>query len=214
MGDLFLDALAKPEPVPGGGAAAAHGACVGLGLLEKIVAVELLRSHAPLDFRWEDLHQEVKQSSSSLLRLRDEDGKAYVRFARAKIFGKSRNEVLEALQQAIECPIEIMEEARKSLDLVAMAGKHCKVHLLSDLLVVGELLQAAIDATYWIAQANLSLMNESSLQRNYQSKVDQILAMSRESFEMVVSDILERARAHLIHLCRPEASRRALRNPG
>jgi len=43
MHDSFLEALARPEPVPGGGAAAAHGACVGLALLEKIVLVEQFR---------------------------------------------------------------------------------------------------------------------------------------------------------------------------
>ena len=37
MVDSFIDALAKPKPVPGGGAAAAYGASVGLALLEKIV---------------------------------------------------------------------------------------------------------------------------------------------------------------------------------
>ena len=51
MHDSFLEALARPEPVPGGGAAAAHGACVGLALLEKIVLVELRRSDIPSESR-------------------------------------------------------------------------------------------------------------------------------------------------------------------
>jgi formiminotetrahydrofolate cyclodeaminase len=100
MSDSFLEALARPEPVPGGGAAAAHGACVGLALLEKIVLVELRRSDIPSESRWQNLLEEVRRSSTTLLRLRDEDGEAYVRFAQARMFGKGAEEILDLLKQA------------------------------------------------------------------------------------------------------------------
>ena len=193
MDDYFLAALAKPEPHPGGGAAAAHGACVGLALLEKIVHLELNRSSAFSPSGWKNLLEEVKQSFNSLLRLREEDGKAYIRFARAKTFAKSSNEGLEALRQAIECPVDVMEVASKGLNLVGEAGKHCKVHLLSDLLVASHLLQAAISGAYWIAQANLGLMQETSLGTAYQNRLGQILAMSRETFESVQAKLVVRA---------------------
>ena len=193
MLDSFLEALARPEPVPGGGAAAAHGACVGLALLEKIVLVELRRSDIPSETRWQNLLEEVRRSSSTLLQLRDEDGEAYVRFAQARTFGKSAEEILEPLKQAIECPIKIMEEAHKGLSLAARAGKHCKGHLLSDLLVVCELLRAAIHGTYRIAQANLRVMDTSSLRDAYQTRLNQVHNGSRGVFESVESEIIERA---------------------
>jgi formiminotetrahydrofolate cyclodeaminase len=194
MSDSFLEALARPEPVPGGGGAAAHGACVGLALLEKIVLVELRRSDIPSESRWQNLLEEVRRSSSTLLQLRDEDGEAYVRFAQAKTFGKSADEILEPLKQAIECPIKIMEEAHKGLRLVARAAKHCKGHLLADLLVVCELLQAAIHGTYGIAQANLGVMRDPALLSRYQNKLNQVQVESRELFRSVERDIVERAK--------------------
>jgi formiminotetrahydrofolate cyclodeaminase len=109
MHDSFLEALARPEPVPGGGAAAAHGACVGLALLEKIVLVELRRSEIPSESRWQDLLEEVRGSSSTLIQLRDEDGRAYLRFAKAKTVGNSDEDTLETLKAAIESPIQIMQ---------------------------------------------------------------------------------------------------------
>ncbi|MEE9120559.1 MAG: cyclodeaminase/cyclohydrolase family protein [Syntrophobacteria bacterium] len=193
MSDSFLEALARPEPVPGGGAAAAHGACVGLALLEKIVLIELGRSDIPSETRWQNLLEEVRRSSSTLLQLRDEDGEAYVRFAQARTFGKSAEEILEPLKQAIECPIKIMEEAHKGLSLVARAGKGCKGHLLSDLLVVCELFRAAIQGTYRIAQANLGVMGP-PLHSHYQNKLNQVQVESRELFRSVEGDILERAK--------------------
>jgi formiminotetrahydrofolate cyclodeaminase len=193
MVDSFLDALAKPEPVPGGGAAAAHGACVGLALLEKIVQVELQRSRDSSEAEWRNLLQEVKKSSSTLLRLRDEDGRAYVRFAQAKNFGKGKTEVFEALQQAIECPVSIMEEASKTLDQAARAGSRCKGHLLSDLLVVCELLRATISGVHRIAQANLSLMEASPGRNEYEDRLEQLLSDSKKLYESVVSVLLQRA---------------------
>ena len=193
MLDSFIEALARPYPVPGGGAAAAHGACVGLALLEKIVKVELQRSRDSSEPEWKNLLQEVKKSSSTLLQLRDEDGRAYVRFAQAKTFGKGKTEVLEALQQAIECPTRIMEEANEAVNLVARAGMHCKGHLLSDLLVVCELLRATIGGAHRIAQANLSLMEASPKRNEYQDRLEQLLTGSRELYESAVSALVQRA---------------------
>jgi len=192
MHDSFLEALARPEPVPGGGAAAAHGACVGLALLEKIVLVELRRSDIPSESRWQNLLDEVRKSSATLLRLRDEDGEAYVRFAQAKTFGKSAEEILDPLKQAIECPIKIMEEAYKGLRLVARAAKRCKGHLLSDLLVVCELLRAAINGTHRITQANLGLMPDGSLLNSYVNELNKLQGESRDLVKSVEVGILER----------------------
>jgi len=192
MHDSFLEALAAPKPIPGGGAAAAHGACVGLALLEKIVLVELKRDQLTSDYSWSDLLEEVKASSRALLQLRDEDGKAYMRFAKAKTFGKSDEDILEALKQAVESPMAIMKEAKSSLDLVARAGNHCKGHLLSDLLVVCELLRAAINGTHRITQANLGLMCAGSLRNSYLSEVNKLQSESRDLGKSVEGGILEK----------------------
>ena len=196
MHDSFIEALARPEPVPGGGAAAAHGACVGLALLEKIVLVELRRSDIPSESRWQNLLDGVRKSSATLLQLRDEDGRAYVRFAKAKTFGNSDEVILEALKAAVESPIKIMEEAKMGLELVTRAGKHCKGHLLSDLLVVCELLRAAIDGTHRIAQANLGVMGNPSLRSQYQKKLTQVQVEGCEFFRSVEGDILARAKIY------------------
>ena len=192
MSDSFLEALAAPRPIPGGGAAAAHGARVGLALLEKIVLVELKRDQITSDYSWSDLLEEVKASSRALLQLRDEDGKAYMRFAKAKTFGKSDEDILEALKQAVESPMAIMKEAKRSLDLVARAGNHCKGHLLSDLLVVCELLRAAINGTHRITQANLGLMRAGSLRNSYLSEVNKLQSESRDLGKSVEGGILEK----------------------
>ncbi|MGD9165284.1 MAG: cyclodeaminase/cyclohydrolase family protein [Syntrophobacterales bacterium] len=194
MDDSFLEALAAPRPIPGGGAAAAHGACVGLALLEKIVSVELKRGQITSDYSWSDLLEEVRASSGTLLQLRDEDGRAYLRFAKAKTLGNTDEDTFEALKAAIESPLNIMREATIGLELVARAGRHCKGHLLSDLLVVCELLRAAAEGNHRIAQANLGVMGDPLLRSHYQDMLNQVQAESRELFRAVEGGILERAK--------------------
>ena len=195
MDDSFIEALVKRKPVPGGGAAAAHGAFVGLALLEKIVTVEFQRSSVPSEPAWKNLLQEVKEASRTILQLRDEDGKAYIRFAQAKTFGKGKKEVLEALHQAIESPTRIMEEANEALNLVARAGTHCKGHLTSDLLVVCELLRAAIYGAHGIAQANVGLMKPSMEKNEHQGRLGQLLTDGKELYESVVHQLGKRTGA-------------------
>ena len=87
-----------------------------------------------------------------------------------------------------------MEEAYKGLRLVARAAKRCKGHLLSDLLVVCELLRAAIHGTHRITQANLGFMPDGSLLNSYVNELNKLQGESRELFRSVEGDILERAK--------------------
>jgi formiminotetrahydrofolate cyclodeaminase len=196
MHQSFLQALAKPEPNPGGGAAAAYGASVGFALLEKIVRLERRRQpiSSGLYSLWQELLEQSGSLAKALQRLRHEDGEAYLRFAAARASGKGEADINTALEQAIESPLQIMKAACEGVDCVFQAGKHCRKHLLSDLLVVCELLRAAIRGAGWIAEANILMMPDFSLKENYHSKLSQLRETCGNSFRQVESSILERAR--------------------
>jgi formiminotetrahydrofolate cyclodeaminase len=159
MDSSFLKALALARPDPGGGAAAAHSAALGLALLEKVVRLEHQRRGPARNpgFPWDDLLARVSVVSAALLRLQEEDVKAYCQFARARTSGdpESRD---AALEEAVACPLRIMQQAQDGLALMAQVGAGCGVHLISDLLVACELLGAAFRGAHHIARANLPLM--------------------------------------------------------
>ena len=194
MDDSFLTALAKPKPIPGGGAAAAHGALVGFALLEKIARVEVQRQElTPETTRmWHQLLDQVCSSAKTIETLRDEDGKGYMRFAEARSSDGKENETIAALEEATESPIKIMGATHDGLSGVTVVSKHCKAHLLSDLLVVCELLQAAIQGGYHIAQANLLSMDDSSRKGEYQKELSRLRERCQESMEQVKNSILAR----------------------
>ncbi len=184
-------------PVPGGGAAAAYAGVVGLALLEKIVRVELQRqlTDSELQSFWDELLRQVSSLAETLIQLRDEDGKVYMRFAAAKTSGSSEKDIVAALEQAIESPMKIMETGHECLDRVSRVGKRCNKHLLADLLVVCELLRAAFHGAYRIAQANLVVMPDSSRRGDYQGMLSRLRDRCREAFQQVERSLLLRAEA-------------------
>ena len=162
MVDSFLDELRRPRPDPGGGAAAAHGALLGIALAEKIIQLESKRatnnsSRAEL---WEGRHRETGRLTASFTRLRNEDVEAYQNLAEALRSGEGGALLHDALVAAVRCPMEIMREARGALDLIEDVGSVCRRFLVADVLVACEFLGVALLSACHIAKANLPLMQD------------------------------------------------------
>ena len=196
MHDSFIKALCNPNhPVPGGGAASAYAGSVGLALLEKIIRLEMRRHpYSAKSLFWKDLLGQVSVLSKSLHRLRDEDGKRYVFFSETKASGKTEEEIAVALEQAIECPMEILEQTHNALHCVSVAAEQCKRHLLSDLQVVCELLGAAGQGAYHICMANLRPMADPVVKADYQRRLTKLHARGRELIHRAEASILGSAR--------------------
>jgi formiminotetrahydrofolate cyclodeaminase len=193
MHDSFIAALSNPnQPVPGGGSAAAYAGSVGLALLEKIVRLEMRRyPDGSEPWLWKDLLNQVSALSESLYRLCDEDGKSYLFLAETKALGKTEKEIAAALKQAIECPMNILEQTHKALRCVSVAAEQCKRHLLSDLQVVCELLGAAGRGAYYISMANLRSITDPVSKADYQGRLTNLHARSRELIKRAEASILE-----------------------
>ena len=176
MNNSFVKSLSNPDqPIPGGGAAAAYAGCVALALLEKIIRVEMRRhQNGPENSAWEDLLGYVLSTAKRLYQLRDEDGRSYMRLVETKTSGKEKEEITEALKQAIDCPMEIMKQVNQALNRVRQIAEHCKRHLLSDLQVVCELLGASGLGAYHIARANIRLIEDPTLKADYESRISRL----------------------------------------
>jgi formiminotetrahydrofolate cyclodeaminase len=164
MVDSFLDELRRPRPDPGGGAAAAHGALLGIALAEKIVQLEWKRAagtDAELEPREGHL-REVSRLTLLFTRLRSEDVEAYRILAEVLRSGDGGIRLHDALVAAVRCPMEIMREARGALDLIEDVGSGCRRFLVADVLVACEFLGLAVRSAYHIAIANLPLMEDLS----------------------------------------------------
>jgi formiminotetrahydrofolate cyclodeaminase len=186
MDSAFLQALAQARPDPGGGAAAAHSAALALALLAKVVQLEHRRQtpeNNP-EFPLDDLLAQVRQVAAALQRLQAEDVAAYSQLVRARTQGDPYK-LAAALDEAVACPLRIMQQAQEGLALMAQGGAGCAPHLVADLLVACELLGAAFRGAHHIARANLPLMRQSSRRAIWDEALTHTLEAIEAEWELV-----------------------------
>ncbi len=172
MSASFLEELARAQPNPGGGAAAAYGATLALALLMKVVKLELKRPKNETATRlfWEKRLGQVRRLQEELEHLREADVQAYLNLARARRQGDL--DLAPALEEAIDCPQRIMASVVRGLREVAETGERCQKHLISDLHVACEFLGAAFHGAYHIAAANLPLITSLEVRQNHAGNLD------------------------------------------
>lgn len=193
MDSAFLEALAQARPDPGGGAAAAHGAALGLALLKKVVKLEQQRQESGKQghFPWGDLLGRSRQVATAIGRLQNEDVQAYSNLTQARNSGDSKK-LAAALEEALGCPLRIMQQAQEGLALISQAGARCEMHLLADLLVGCELLGAAFRGAHHIAHDNLLRMNASSRRAVWAENLTHTLMAAEAMLQQVCAELLER----------------------
>jgi formiminotetrahydrofolate cyclodeaminase len=191
MDSAFLKALAQARPDPGGGAAAAHSAALGLALLEKVCQLEEQRPEKDPGFPWGDLLARVRVVAGALRRLQDEDVAAYARLVRARLQGDPED-LAAALEEAVACPLRIMQQAQEGLALMAQGCPGCRLHLVADLLVALELLGAAFRGACHIARANLPLMRQEARRAVWEEDLSHTLATLEAELQQVRTDLLGR----------------------
>ena len=193
MDSSFLEALAQARPDPGGGAAAAHSAALGLALLSKVVQLEHQRQEPGGEpgCPWGDLLVRVRVVAAALLRLQAEDVKAYFQLTRART-KRDPIEIAAALEEALACPLRIMQQAQEGLGLICQGGARCKPHLISDLQVACELLGAAFRGAHHIARANLPLMRQESRRAVWAADLTHTFSAVEAEFKQVQAGLLAR----------------------
>jgi methenyltetrahydrofolate cyclohydrolase len=197
MSASFLDQLARARPDPGGGAAAAYSAGVGLALLTKVIRLEKSRPYneeSLLRF-WTEKLAETQRLTRIFQHLRQADVEAYLTMAQVLSVRQQGSNLQRAVEEATRCPWQMMAQALLALDLVGEAGARCRNHLLSDLLVATELLSGALRAAYHIAAANLPLINTALRQKEWTHRLSQASHQGLEATLRVRSQLLAKAHA-------------------
>jgi len=197
MDSSFLQALAQARPDPGGGAAAAHGAALGVALLEKVVRLEQQRqgTGGSASFPWDDLLRRVRQVAGALARLQGEDIQAYFNLVEAR--GRGDHSIMAAaLEEVIGCPLRTMQQTQAGMALISQGGARCQRHLVSDLQVACELLGAAFRGAHHIARANLLLMTKNPRRTVWAGDLTHTLKAAEALFQQVSAELLERQACH------------------
>ena len=150
----YLDQLSKEEPVPGGGSAAALSAALGAGLISMVGKYSLGRKSNTKAVE-QRLNKIVRKSESirkRLLVLTTLDARAYLKIVAARKHSAQIQK--QAGRQAAAVSREVCRLCYQALELTPFLVAEGNPHLISDIEVAIELLQAGFNGSMVMVRAN------------------------------------------------------------
>ncbi len=151
----FLDALARPAPVPGGGAVSAVlGACAAALVA---MAAGVTARHAPAPVPLAEILAAADRLRRRLLELAAEDAEAYAEVVAARRLPPDRRgaALRSALARATEVPLEVAAAGARLLGACAQLVGRVRPSARPDLGVAAAAAWAAVESATLTARANL-----------------------------------------------------------
>ena len=196
----FVDRLASPEPVPGGGSASAVAASLGAALVAMVAALSQGRTkyaeHAALHERAMDVGQRL---SRRFLELADEDAAAYATFAAAAKLPRETEEersarsiaLAAAARAATEVPLATLEACFELVVTAEVLAGRSNVNAASDLNVAAQLGEAAARGAAENVLINLPAIGDETFTGEATAKVmerlDAIATLAADTHQAVRS---------------------------
>ncbi len=176
----FIDALASPEPTPGGGTAAAVAGAMGAGLLMMVAGLSKTRGNVDTE---KVALSEARASLSSvrerMLALADTDSQAYGKVMEAFRLPKTsdaeksgwREAIQTAMRGATDAPLDTLRTAAEAMKLARTVAEYGNPSAASDVRVALELLEAAAAGATANVDINLSSLTDESYRKTAASAV-------------------------------------------
>jgi formiminotetrahydrofolate cyclodeaminase len=201
FGDLtlseFVERLASAEPVPGGGSASAIAGSMAGSLL---AMVSRLSTDRPKYAAYAATHGRAlvvaERARERLLRLADDDARAYAAFGAARKMPRDTAEQQEAREEATrvaaraasEVPLEVARECARIIDEVeAMAGRS-NLNAASDLEVAARLAAAAARGAAANVMINLPMVGDETFRGAATVEMTKLL----EGVDRLAAEVSER----------------------
>ncbi len=148
--DKFLSELGSAKPAPGGGAAAAMCAALGLSLFEMVLRINARKHPAKLK-KAAKVHVNVQTCLSIL----QEDAQAFLKISQLYKSGQKGDACQKALKNGAQVPYKIIQIAKQTLKETASEHAHTSAWLKSDLVEAELLLKASMAAAALNVEINL-----------------------------------------------------------
>jgi formiminotetrahydrofolate cyclodeaminase len=176
----YLDALAAPQPTPGGGSATAVTAAIGVSLLEMVALLSEQSAEEPNKSEPATVGDECQTIRRRFSELGTEDEQAYGGFRDALSLPKGTAEEKalrrEALQQATissaHAPLEIAELGLGTLRLIPRLATIASPYLRSDLATAAHLIASAIHGAIVMVDTNLGSIKDEPIRRELTARRD------------------------------------------
>ncbi|MGO9266978.1 MAG: cyclodeaminase/cyclohydrolase family protein, partial [Candidatus Binataceae bacterium] len=165
----FIEQLAAPTAVPGGGSAAAASAAMAAGLAEMVASMSRSKkAYAPYESQLSEALARLAVLREELKSAIDEDAEAYNAVAKAYKSAKESADgaslIAAALQQAAAVPLGVAERAVEVKRIATALEPITNPNMKSDLTTAIALAKAAISGAIANVEVNLESMKPDSVE--------------------------------------------------
>jgi len=170
----FVDALASPDPTPGGGTAAAVGGAIGVALLMMVAGLPKTRGNTDAErVQLDETRASLVSVRDRLLALADTDTAAYNTVTAAYRLPKGTDEekaarkqaVQRAMQAATDAPLEILRAVAEAMAHARVVAELGYSSASSDVRVALELLEAAGAGASANVEINLTALQDEAFRK-------------------------------------------------
>jgi len=185
----FLDALARPEPTPGGGTAAAIAGAMGVSLLMMVSGLSKSRGGADAErVVLSEARAALASLRDRLAGLGDADAEAFNQVMAAYRLPKSTDQEkrarTDAIQQALKAatlaPLDTLRAAGEALRLGRVVAQHGNRSATSDVGVGIGLLEAAAKGAAANVRINLGSLRDEAFKASASADVEALQKQSGE----------------------------------
>jgi formiminotetrahydrofolate cyclodeaminase len=180
----FLDALASPEPTPGGGTAAAMAGAMGASLLMMVAGLAKSRTGADEErVALAEARAALSSVRDRFAALADADSEAYNQVLSAYRLPKQTEADKSARQAAVQlaltaattAPLDTLRAAREAMRLAHVVAEHGNPNATSDVGVALGLVQAAADGAVANVRVNIGGLRDEAFKKSATTDVDSLL---------------------------------------
>jgi formiminotetrahydrofolate cyclodeaminase len=170
----FLDAVASPDPTPGGGTAAAIGGAIGVSLLMMVAGLPKTRGNTGAErVQLDEARATLVGVRDRLVALADADSAAYDRVTAAYRLPKGTADekaartqaVQRAMRAATEAPLDTLRAVADAMAQAKLIAERGNPSAASDVRVALELLEAAGSGASANVEINLTALKDDAFRK-------------------------------------------------
>lgn len=190
----FVDSVAAPEAVPGGGSVAAHAASLAAALGEMVAGLtEGKKKYQSIEGEVREIRTQLGETRNTLHRLVREDADAYQGVMAALKLPKDSDAqkrartaaLAQATRSATEIPLRTARLAAKTLELLAVLAEKGNRNAQSDAATGAQLAFAALKGAQYNVLINLPGVGDNAFAESCRREADELVRRGQEAVRSV-----------------------------
>ena len=188
----FLRKIADASPLPAGGAAVAYTLGLAIGLLNKIILLEIHRraDQPDLEKNLLSAKSELERLLKDVEQLVQKDAETFERFLHSRHSG-DQDKIEQEFNGVIKVSMKVLQNSDAAFEWIQQLQGIIPKWLIPHLLVATELIMGSVNGSVHVVRANLESLKSSQKKNNYLKKLSELHKENRQKYSVILKKLLQ-----------------------